>query len=155
MDNKKYIPANLRALTPMLAIRNAPHAIRWYQEIFNAKELYRLTDANNIIVHAELEIEHCIIMIAEENPEYNRSPESLGGTPVILNLYVSDPDKTVGLASKEGASIIFPVQDQFYGDRAGRIRDPFGHLWIVSKHIKDVSPEEMQKQMDDMTGEDS
>jgi PhnB protein len=147
MATKSYVPEGLSALIPMLAVRNAGHAIEWYKKVLKAIELNRLTDPDGKIAHAELKISDCIIMLAEENPAYNKSPELLNGTSIILNLYVSDVDDTVNIALKEGARLIFPVEDQFYGDRAGRIQDPFGHMWIISKHIKDVAPAEMQKHM--------
>jgi PhnB protein len=147
METRHYIPNGFSALTPMLAIRNAAKAIAWYVNVLKATELHRLTDAAGNITHAELKIDNCILMIAEEHPDYNKSPETLGGTSIIMNLYVPDVDKTIDMAVKEGARLIFPANDQFYGDRAGRIQDPFGHMWIISKHLKDVSPEELQKQM--------
>ena len=149
MAESNYIPEGFPALTPMLAVRDAAKAIAWYKNVLMATETNRLTDADGTIAHAELRISDCVVMLAEENPQYNKSPEMLQGTSVILNLYVPDVDKTVDLAINEGATLIFPVADQFYGDRAGRIQDPFGHMWIISKHLKNVTPEEMQKQMDE------
>ncbi len=149
MKDSKYIPEGFSALTPMLAVRDAARAIEWYKKIFHATESNRLTDPNGTIAHAELRIGDSIFMLAEEHPDYNRSPETLGGTSVILNLYVDDVDKLEKVAVEGGAKSIFPVADQFYGDRAGRIQDPFGHMWIISKHLKDVTPEEMQRQMTD------
>lgn len=145
MADTNYIPDGLRALSPMLAIRHAAQAIEWYKKVLGAKELSRLAEPDGRIAHAEVQISDTVIMIAEEHPDYNKSPDTLGGTSVILNLYVPDPDDTVEKATREGATIIFPVEDQFYGDRAGRIKDPFGHMWIISKHIKYVAPKEMQK----------
>jgi PhnB protein len=147
MKNSKFIPKGFSALTPMLAVRDAARAIDWYKKIFDATENTRLTDPNGTIAHAELRVGDSIFMLAEEHPDYNRSPETLGGTSVILNLYVEDVDTLERVAIEAGARSIFPVADQFYGDRAGRIQDPFGHMWIISKHIKDVTPEEMQRQM--------
>ena len=150
MAKENYIPEGFHALTPMLAIRNAAAAITWYKKILKATELYRLTEPDGKISHAELQLSDTVIMIAEEHPDYNKSPETLGGTSIILNLYVPDVDETVARAVEEGASLIFPVNDQFYGDRAGRIKDPFGHMWIISKHIKKVTPAEMQNQVNEM-----
>jgi PhnB protein len=149
MAKTNYIPEGLAALTPMLAVRNAADAILWYKNVLMAIEMNRLTDADGLIAHAELRISDCVVMLAEENPSYNKSPQMLEGTSVILNLYVPDVDETVDRALKEGAKLIFPVADQFYGDRAGRIQDPFGHMWIISKHLKDVTAQEMQNQMDE------
>jgi PhnB protein len=152
MKNKSYIPKGLTALTPMLALRNAAKAIEWYKKVFGAVEISRLQDGTGTIAHAELRISDCVVMLAEANPEYNKSPDMLNGTSIILNLYVRDVDGTVNIAVTAGARIIFPVADQFYGDRAGRIQDPFGHMWIISKHIKDITPKEMQEQMDNQGG---
>jgi len=148
MEATNYIPKGFAVLTPMLAVRNAGKAIEWYKRNLNATEESRLTDHEGIIVHAEIKLGDCILMLAEENRDYNKSPEELKGTSVILNLYVPDVDTMVDNAVKAGATLIFPVKDQFYGDRAGRILDPFGHMWIISKHVRDVTPEEAQKQMD-------
>jgi len=148
MATKSHIPEGRAALTPMLAVRNCDKAIEWYKRVLKATELNRLTDGEGKIAHAELRVSDCILMLAEEHPDYNKSPDQLKGTTIILNLYVPDVDETVHLALEEGAILIFPIKDQFYGDRAGRIQDPFGHMWIISKHIRKVTPTEMQKQMD-------
>lgn len=150
METPNYTPSGFSALTPMLAIRNCYQAIDWYRNVFNAEELYRLKDANGKVMHAEIKIKDSILMIAEEELDYNISPETLGGTSIILNIYVPDVDKSVDVALKAGAQLIFPVNDQFYGDRAGRIKDPFGHMWIISTYLKDVQPKELQKQMNEM-----
>jgi PhnB protein len=147
METKSYIPKGMSALTPMLALRNCDKAIEWYKKVFKVTELNRITDDGKV-AHADLQISDCILMVAEEHPDYNKSPDQLNGTSIILNLYVPDVDETVNLALAEGATLIFPVKDQFYGDRAGRIQDPFGHMWIISTHIQNVMPEEMQKQVD-------
>lgn len=144
MDNNK-MPDDFHAITPMLAIKEASAAIEWYKKVFNAEEVMRLADANGVVAHAQLKINGSLIMIAEEHPDYNRSPDTLNGTSVILNLHVPDVDAVVDKAKQEGAVEIFPVKDQFYGDRSGRIQDPYGHMWIVSTRIKEVSPQEMQK----------
>lgn len=149
MKDAEYIPEGFTALTPMLAVRNANDAIDWYKKVFQATESNRLTDPNGTIAHAELKIGDSIFMLAEEHPDYNKSPNTLKGTSVILNLYLPDVDSVEKLAIESGATSIFPVADQFYGARAGRIQDPFGHMWIISKHIKDVTPEEMQQQMNE------
>jgi PhnB protein len=150
MEATYDIPKGYTALTPMLAARKAGRAIEWYKHILNAKEESRFTDSNGVIVHAEMKFGDCNLMLAEENPDYNNSPDALKGTSVILNLYVPDVDNVVDRAVKAGAKIVFPVDDQFYGDRAGRIQDPFGHMWIISTHINDVTPEEMHKHMSEV-----
>lgn len=147
MAKENYIPEGFHALTPMLAVRHADKAIEWYKKALNATELNRLTETDGTIAHAELKISDAIFMIAEENPDYNKSPDTLGGTSIILNVYVPNVDEVVDRSVQHGATIIFPVKDQFYGDRAGRIQDPYGHMWIVSTHLKTVTPAEMQQQM--------
>ncbi len=149
-EHVNSIPEGFHTATPMLAIRDAAQAIEFYQSAFGAIEIMRLIDPTGAIAHAEIQIGDSIIMIAEENPDFNASPQTLGGSPVILSLYVEDVDRLVKRAIDAGAQVIYPVADQFYGDRSGRIVDPFGHLWIVSTHIEDVPLEEMKRRFDIM-----
>lgn len=146
-------PAPLSAVTPMLAIKDAADAIEFYKMAFGARELFRLTYPDGKIAHAEIQIGDALVMLAEEDLRYNTSPMTLGGTSVILNLYVADVDALFASALAAGAREIFPVRDQFYGDRSGRLQDPFGHMWIVSTRKEEVSPEEMQRRMDAMMAE--
>ena len=148
----KPIPDEFRGATPMLAFRGAQQAIEFYQRAFGAVELFRLTDPQGTIVHAELKIGEAVVMLAEEDPRYNRAPQTLGGTSVILNLYVTDVDAFVQRATAAGAQVVIPVADQFYGDRSGRIIDPFGYVWIISTHKEDVSSAEMQKRLNALYG---
>jgi len=134
-----------------LVVRDAKSAIDFYEKVFRAKHLYSLTMPNGGIAHAEFKIGDTIIMIADENPEWgNKSPQTLGGSPVTLNIMVDNPDATAAEAEKAGGRMLFPVADQFYGFRSGRFQDPFGHVWIVSKVLEELSPKEMQKRMDAM-----
>jgi PhnB protein len=89
-------------------------------------------------------------MVSEENPQYNKSPKTLNGTSVNICLYVPDVDATMAKAAEKGAAIITPAADQFYGDRSGRLEDPYGYIWIVSTYKKHLSPVAMQKMMDEM-----
>ena len=109
MATKSYIPKGLSALTPMLALRNCDKAIEWYKKVFKATELNRITDGGKV-AHADLQIADCILMVAEEHPDYNRSPDQLNGTSIILNLYVPDVDETVNLALARRSNINFPSQ---------------------------------------------
>jgi PhnB protein len=143
-------PEGFNSITPMLAIKNAADAIQWYKDVFGAIEVMRLAEPNGTIAHAEIKLGSSLIMLAEEHPDYNRSPDTLKGTSVIFNFYVPDVDVVFERAVSKGAKVIFPVKDQFYGDRSGRVEDPFGHMWIISTAIKKVSHEEMQKQFDEM-----
>ncbi len=136
-----------------LVVRDAKAAIDFYEKVLGAKHLYSLTMPNGGTAHAEFNIGDTIIMIADENPKWgNKSPQTLGGSPVTLNIMVDNPDVTLAEAEKAGGKIIFPVADQFYGFRSGRFQDPFGHVWIVSKVFEELSPKEMQRRMDAMIG---
>ena len=143
--------ANYGTVSVCLVVKDAKAAMAFYEKVFGAKELYRLTTPEGGITHAEFKIGDTVIMIADENPRVgNASPATLGGSPVVLNVMVDDPDATAAKAAAEGGKVQVPVADQFYGYRAGRIQDPAGHLWIVSKLIEEVSPDEMQKRIDKM-----
>jgi PhnB protein len=139
------IPEGYHSVTPALAFRDAVSAIEFYKKAFGATEGMRLTDPDGKIAHAELVIGDSHIMISEENPEFNHSPQSLGGATVVLHLYVEDVDAVVGQAVDAGAQLVLPVKDQFYGDRAGRVADPYGHVWAIATHTEDVSQEEIEK----------
>ncbi len=136
-----------------LVVRDAKAAIEFYKKVLGAKHLYSLTMPNGGIAHAEFKVGETVIMIADENPEWgNKSAKTLGGSPVTLNVMVDNPDTTVAEAVKAGGVVLFPVADQFYGFRSGRFQDPFGHLWIVSKVLDELTPKEMQMRMDAMMG---
>lgn len=149
------IPKGLHSITPLLIIRNAKEAIEFYKRAFGATEAARLTGPSGEIVHAELKIGDSSVMIAEENPDWgNFSPTALKGSPLVLHLYHQDVDALAERAVAAGAKVVIPVADQFYGDRAGRLLDPFGHLWAVATHKEDVSPEEMQRRLEGFFKED-
>jgi PhnB protein len=142
----KPIPDGYTALTPYLIVDGAAGAIEFYQKIFGAVELFRLADPSGRIGHAELMINDSRIMLADEFPNMGaRGPSSFGGSPVRMLLYVDDVDATVARAIAAGAKLVRPIEDQFYGDRAGGLEDPFGHYWHLATHIEDVSPEEMSR----------
>ena len=138
-------------ITPMLAIRGAEAALTWYGKVFHAVEILRLRDPQNgTVAHAEIHIGEGRIMIAEEHPDFNRSPATLHGSSVVLHIYVPNVDEVIIRAVKEGAKLIFPAKDQFYGERSGRFEDPFGHVWIVSTILREVPPGEMQRLFNEM-----
>jgi len=142
------IPERYRAATPYLIVRDAARAIAFYARAFGARELMRLPDPSGKIGHAEVMIGDAPIMLADEFPDMGyRSPETLGGSPVSLYLYVQDVDAVVRQAVAAGATLAEPVEDKFYGDRSGKLVDPFGHVWMIATHTEDVSPEEMRKRM--------
>lgn len=144
----KPIPEGYHSLTPYLYMSDAKGAIDFYKRAFGAVEVFRMDAPGGKIGHAELRIGDSVIMLADECPEMEaRSPQSVGGSPSSLLLYVEDVDKVFDQAVKEGATVVRPVANQFYGDRSGGLKDPFGHSWYVSTHVEDVPAEELQKRM--------
>ena len=149
----KAIPEGWHSLTAYISVKGAVEAIEFYKNAFGAKETGRLTMPDGSIGHAELEIGDSKIMIAEENEQWgNLSPQTIGGTPVSLCIYVEDVDAVFAKALQAGAKVTgeMVVKDQFYGDRTGGITDPFGHQWLIMTHIENVSFGEMQKRMNAM-----
>ena len=148
MSKVNYIPEGHITVTPYLVIKGAAKAIDYYKKVFGATVVVRMDGPNGTVGHAELKIGDSRIMLADENPSMGaRSAESIGGSPVSLYLYMPDCDSIVEKAAAEGAKVLKPVADQFYGDRSGFFQDPFGHLWAVATHKEDVSPEEMKERM--------
>jgi PhnB protein len=148
----KPIPDGYHTATPYLIVKEAARAIEFYKRAFGAVELVRMPGPNGTVMHAEIKIGDSPIMLADECPEMKAlSPQSIGGSPIFLVLYVGDVDAVTRQAIAAGATVERPVQNQFYGDRSGTLVDPFGHRWTVGTHIEDVSPEEMQRRMEAMT----
>ena len=142
----KPIPDGYHAVTPYLAVKQAADAIEYYKRAFGAKERMRLDAPGGKVGHAELQIGDSIVMVADEYPQMDfRSPDHYGGTAVSLHLYVKDVDASFRTATEAGGKPVRPVQDQFYGDRTGTIRDPFGHVWHLATHKEDLAPEELEK----------
>ena len=147
MNEVKKIPDGYHSITTMLIVKDGLKAIEYYKKVFGAidKGTMMMPD-NKSVAHAELLIGDSKIMLSDEFPEMKSlSPTTIGGSPVSLYLYVEDVDKTFNLAVTEGGKSLFPVQDRFYGDRHGSIQDPFGHIWSIATHIKDLTKEEMKK----------
>ena len=133
-------------LYPYLRVRNAAEAIGFYTRAFGAIEQFRLTEPSGRIGHAELKIGPATVMLAEENPESGiKGPHSLGGTSFSIHLHVTDVDEAFERAVRAGASVVRPLKDQFYGERSGTVRDPYGHEWLLGGHLESVTPEEMQR----------
>jgi len=147
MRNKiKPIPKGYHAVTPYLSVQGAAGAIAFYKKIFGAREVMRMPGPGETIGHAEIEIDKCRIMLADECPQMNfRGPHSLSGTPVHIHIYVKDADRVAKKAVAAGAKLLRPVADQFYGDRSGSLEDPFGHVWHVATHIKDIPMKKLKK----------
>jgi PhnB protein len=147
MANVKPIPDGYHSVTPYLIIKGAGNAIDFYKKAFGATELFRM-DHEGKVGHAEIKIGDSPIMLADESPEMGyKSPTTLGGTPVSIMIYVEDVDTIFKRAIAAGGEQQKAVQDQFYGDRSGTLKDPFGHVWHVATHKEDVSPDEMEKRM--------
>ena len=146
-ESAKVIPEGYHSINPHLIVRNAAQAIEFYKKAFGAEERFSMQGPDgNSIMHAELKIGDSIFMLAEESAEMKcHSPESIGGSPVSMYVYVRDVDAIFNQAVSAGATEMNPVKDQFYGDRSGYLRDPFGHLWSIATHKKDLSPEELRK----------
>jgi PhnB protein len=148
MATAKAIPSGHRTVTPYLAIKSATKALEFYKNAFGATERYKLMMPDGRLGHAEIQLGDSMIMLADEFPEYGgKAPETLGGSPVSIHLYVEDVDAFFKKALAAGAKELKPVMDQFYGDRSGQLEDPFGHLWWVATHKEDIAPEEMQKRV--------
>lgn len=136
-------------LTPRLVVDGADDAIALYERVFGAELLERFATPSDKVVHAALSIRGAVFAVTERDPEYNRCPKEIGDSPVMLHVMVDDPDAAAAALVEAGGELKIPVDDRFYGNREGRVADPFGHLWIVSKKIKDVSHEEIHAQMTD------
>ncbi|MBL0313122.1 MAG: VOC family protein [Holophagaceae bacterium] len=145
-NNVKPIPEGYHSVTPYLIVHGAANALDFYKRAFGAVELFRMEAPEGRIGHAEIRIGDSHIMLADEHPEMGaKSPETLGGSPVSLMLYVQDVDQVFAQAVEAGAGVERPLADQFYGDRTGGLKDPFGHVWFVATHIEDVPPEELDR----------
>ncbi len=148
------IPKGFHSVTPGLAVRNAAEAIEFYKRALGAKEKMRMPGPDGKIMHADIMIGDSHIMLGEENVQMNHlSPLSLNGTPVGLYVYFRNADKVFDQAVKAGASVTMPMVDQFWGDRAGMITDPFGHKWWIATHKRNPSPKEMKKAMEEMAAQ--
>jgi PhnB protein len=146
----KPIPEGYHTLTPFLTVRNAARAIEFYKQAFGAQERGVAKGPDGKVMHAELKIGDSVIMLSDEYPEFGSlSPQSVGGSPMGLHIYIENVDAAFDRAVKAGAQVEMPVMDQFWGDRYGKLKDPFGHKWSIATHVKDMSADEMKRSMDD------
>ncbi len=154
MSKVKPVPEGMNTVTPHLVCKDAAQAIEFYKKAFGAEELFRLNRPDGKkVLHASLRIGGSSIMLAEEAPDWGSvGPETLKGTPVVIHLYVKDADSVFNQAVRAGATVKMPVEDMFWGDRYGQLRDPFGHVWSVATHVRDVSLEEMEQAAKTMCG---
>ena len=149
--NVKPIPDGYRSVTPYLMIKGAAQAIDFYKKAFGAKERMRVPGPGGKVMHAEIEIGDSVVMLADEFPEMGAlGPQTIGGTPVAIHLYVENVDATFAQALAAGARQEQPLTNQFYGDRSGSLVDPFGHKWHLATHVEDVSPEEIERRLQSM-----
>ena len=146
----KPIPDGYHTLTPFLTVRDAVKAIEFYKQAFGAEERGIAKGPDGKVMHAELKIGDSIIMLSDEFPDFGaKSPEAFGGSPMGLHIYLDGVDAAFDRAVKAGAVVEMPVADQFWGDRYGKLKDPFGHKWSIGTHIKDMSADEIKKSMDE------
>ncbi len=140
-------------LSPYLAAKDASAALAFYKDAFGAEELYRLNGPDGRIGHAEFTINGARLMISDEYPDFGAlSPQTIGGCPVKLHIYVENADDTIARAAKAGATIVREPKDEFFGDRSGMVTDPFGYSWFIAHKIEEVTPEEMQRRWTDSMG---
>ena len=140
----KPVPEGYRTITPYLVVRGADKAIEFYKKAFGAQEMFRMPTPDGKIAHAEVRIGDSMLMLGDENPAQGATaPQTIGGTAVHIFLYLEDVDKAFRQAVVAGATAVMPPTDMFWGDRYGKLVDPFGHGWGLATHKEDVAPEEM------------
>lgn len=153
MSRVNTIPDGMHSVTPHLVCAGASAAIEFYKKAFGAEELARLPGPDGKLMHALIRIGDSPVMLVDEFPAWDAlGPKTLKGSPVTLHLYVDDVDAFVQRAVDAGARVTAPPSDMFWGDRYGKLEDPFGHHWSVATHIRDVSGEELQQVMKQMGG---
>ncbi len=141
-------PDGYHSVTPYLIVNGAASALDFYKKAFGATEVMRMTQPDGKVGHAEIRIGDSVVMMADEFPERGiRSPESYGGSPISLMVYVDDVDLLFPQAIAAGGKELSPVSDQFYGDRSGILQDPFGHTWSIATHKEDLTPEQIQQRI--------
>lgn len=142
----KSTPAGYHTVTPAIIVRSAAEAIDFFKRAFDAEEVSRMTGPDGAVMHAEIRIGDSIVMLGEENEQWGTlSPLSTKGNPGSLHIYVADVDAAFAKAVRAGAKVRYPLEDAFWGDRYGKVTDPFGHEWGLATRVRDLSPEEMQR----------
>jgi PhnB protein len=146
----KPIPEGYSTLTPYLVVKGAARALEFYAKALGATELFRMADPSGTVGHAEMKVGDSRFMLADEHPEMGAvGPQAHQGRSVTFLVYVRDVDAAFARAVAAGGKPVRPVQDQFYGDRAGTLEDPFGHQWTLATHVEDVPPEELERRSRD------
>jgi PhnB protein len=147
----KPIPDGYPRVSPYLVVDGAQKAIEFYTTVLGATERMRIPGPDGRIGHAELQVGDSVIMLADEFPDVGaKGPSAYGGSPVSISVYVEDVDATFDKATEAGATVVRPLENQFYGDRSATFDDPFGHRWTIATHVEDVSPEEMGRRAAEM-----
>ncbi len=147
------IPSDRPRLCPYITVHDGNAALQFYTAVFGGVVESRMAEPGGRIGHAEVRLGDCVLSISDEYPEYGaKSPKTLGGSPAMLQLYVEDCDAVVERAKAAGATVAQPVEDQFYGDRGGKIIDPFGHKWWIATHVEDVPVEEQHRRAAELYG---
>ena len=145
MNKPAPIPPGMHSVTPHLVCAGAANAIEFYKKAFNAEELGRIDGPDGKLVHGMIKIGDSVLMLVDEYPEWDSlGPNARKGSSVTLHLYVEDADTQFKQAIDAGCSVRMPLADMFWGDRYGVVQDPFGHLWSIATHVRDVSPEEIR-----------
>jgi PhnB protein len=138
-------PPGYHSITPAIVVRDAAQAIDFYRRAFGAEEVSRMAGPGGSIMHAEIRIGDSVVMLGEENEQWGtKSPLSTNGNPGSLHVYVADADTAFQRAVDEGASVVYPLEDAFWGDRYGKVRDPFGHEWGIATRVREMTHEEME-----------
>lgn len=146
-----YVPREYKTINMSLIVKDAEKAFRFYNSAFRAELTMKLVDPSGKLVHAEMRIDDVIIFISEEMPEIgNLSPATTGSTGAVFQIYTGDAEGMFEAAILAGAEEVYPIKEQFYGDRTGRVKDPFGHHWIIATHVEDVPPKELYRRFNEL-----
>jgi PhnB protein len=145
MTTVKAIPDGYHSISPALTCRDASQAIEFYKKVFGAKEIMRMPGPGGIVMHAELQIGDSKMFLNDEIPGMATAPTPGSGNPIYLFLYTENVDRVFELAVAEGSKVAMPLENQFWGDRYGKVVDPYGHMWGLAQHVEDVAPEEMER----------
>jgi PhnB protein len=150
------VPDGRHTVTPSLVVTPCADAIEFYKKAFGAEEISRMTTPEGVVAHAEIRIGDSIVMLGDEWPDGpTRSPATVGSSTAAMHIYTDDVDALWSRALDAGAEVVFPLELQFYGDKSGRVIDPFGHTWGLGQHIEDLSPEEMKRREDAFISENA
>jgi PhnB protein len=149
-DKVKAVPDGFHTITPHLTVRDATRALEFYKQAFGAQVLHVMPAPGGKVMHAAIKIGDSILMLNDEFPEYggDPAPSATSGSGIALHVYLDNVDAAFDRAVSAGASVKMPLMDQFWGDRYGIVKDPFGHKWSLATHTRDMSPEEMQQEQE-------